>query len=260
MEFSNLDELRRHFGAESKDIEKLRKELRNRQATLHPDRTNGKFSDTSTERAYHEIDSAVSFLDGLASSDKTQLPARQMTDLVKSIRDLTLAQEDESRIAKLESKVEEGLESFRGLFRGTKITLAAVTAVLTGLWVFPNTILDHPILREYVALDNVFYSFFTALWLMALMFTGMLWLVAYIRDEREKLFRQQLRMETYQNSLFDAFLNLHRDEERSSSTKFSKDDFVLFLGNPENLATRKDVQPTHIDLDLAHRLSNLVVR
>ncbi len=84
MEFNSLNEIKEEFGIESEEVDSVKKELKKLIKDIHPDKNNGEFKNKLDKKNYHNIQSALDFLEkGFEVVSRVELHA-----LMKSINDL----------------------------------------------------------------------------------------------------------------------------------------------------------------------------
>jgi hypothetical protein len=142
--WTSIEQLGREFGVEAlvHNRPALRSELRRRLAAAHPDTFGGIFPDEAHSAAYHNIESAMTFLD--SQPDMTLVPVEQMhvalARITQHIESLNAAKgKEEVKTLKATAK-----EYSRRRILLPRVTSGAFLALCSAILAFPGQVLQHP--------------------------------------------------------------------------------------------------------------------
>lgn len=279
MQFTDIEQVKRKFRVDGTTLEEIRKQLRQLLKEVHPDTNHGSFASQEDEKKYHQIKDAISFIDEQRPKDTSIALRSEIHELLLEIRKIVpkTAQVDFER--KLDTIIENDIKMFKMKHKFPKITTAVISAVISALWLFPNSIRGHPILSRFIDLQS---PFFAAFWFLCLLFTASYWLVTAYQENREKQFKKYLKLETVQNQIFRDFLRFQtykpKDESTDTVKKFEKDDLIRYIRNFESIENpilrlgkeRLTIQLQrnvklhylggHIDTELAQSLADTILQ
>lgn len=267
MEDYSIKEIRDEFGIDSESPDEIRKELIKRISKIHPDKNKGEFSSEKKKEDYLKINSAIRFLDEQTKDQDALIPLKDVTDLIKAIKELVPTNNENKSVEKLRVKIDDSIDKLKHRNRTPKIATSSIAALLTILWVFPSIVEKHPILGGYFALYTPWPFIITIIWLFSLMFTAIFWGFLRRIEYEEAALKKRLNLESVQNSLFKGFIDtgIHRTPT-AGQVRFLKAEFVGFL---TNLATN-EVRPSpllfgflspnrEIDLELLEALAKVIL-
>jgi len=198
MEYNSLEQIKSDFNLKHGDLNQLRIAINTIRVTLHPDKTNGAFACPADEARYHKANDAINYIERLQNNHSLMIVER-MTELIKVVTEMIPTRDEHFNPQMVEMKTETSLKHYRSRHNFPKITLAALSTLLTALAIFPKIIHDNPALTKLL---NPQSSMFIGFWLTLLGLTGYVWLLAYIREEKAKKTLSHLKLETTQNRLF----------------------------------------------------------
>jgi hypothetical protein len=230
MAFSSIDDIAQAFSLYGHERAEIRRHLRERQATIHPDRNSGTFSSLDAKNEFHRIEEAISLLDAPEASTAL-VPIAAIPQIVRALRDAIAPEAGETRqdrlAERLDVQIERSVQHFRAPHSIPRVTLAGVSAVLTAIWAFPTLLSGNPALARVLDPST---SLFLAVWVYALGFTTLTWFVAWSQKDRHDRLVSALKSEPHQNRLFRDFI---RDQRQSGQSRvFSKDDLVDVIRHP----------------------------
>lgn len=262
MEYYSIQEISDEFGIDNESPDEIRKELIKRMSKIHPDKNKGEFSSEKEKRDYLKINSAIRFLDLQTKDQEALIPLKDVTDLIKTLKELVPTNNENKSTEKLRIKIDNNIDKLKHRNQTPKIATSSFTALLTILWVFPSTVQQHPILSMYI---DPTYIWFTIIWLYSLMFTAILWSFLRRIENKEAAFKKRLNIESVQNSLFEDFiasgiLTTHT----GGQVIFLKTGFVIFLTEyykvrPSLLRFRFLSPDKVIDLELSEALAKVIL-
>jgi curved DNA-binding protein CbpA len=94
MDFNSIDEIVSHFNLDSKEVEEVKRELKNLIKQVHPDKNNGDFKGEKEKGTFYDIQSALEFLGDMNTS--TSLATKKdITTLTTVLKDLALTRKKE---------------------------------------------------------------------------------------------------------------------------------------------------------------------
>jgi len=264
MEYYNIKQIRDEFGIDSESPDEIRKELIKRISKIHPDKNKGEFSSEKEKEDYLEISSAIEFLDEQVKDQKALIPLKDVTDLIKTVKELVPTNNENTSAEKLRIKIDDNIDKLKHRNQTPKIATSSITALLTILWVFPSTIQQHPILSMYIDPTGIM---FTVVWLYSLMLTAMLWWILRRIENREAASKKRLNLESVQNSLFEEFIDTGRHTAPTGGqVRFLKAEFVKFLTRhvtdevrPSPMSFRFLSPGKEMDLELPEALAKVIL-
>lgn len=156
-QWSSLEQIRNAFGLpEGSDGRQVRRLLRARLKTLHPDSTDGAFGSDAAATEFHRIQAAVDFLDlqmtagPPAVTRETMLAMTDMTEAIAAIlrqgREPDRQAEQARRLEERQKRVNEQIEGdVRRRYRFFKLAAGAVAGFFGFLSLFPDKFTTHPV-------------------------------------------------------------------------------------------------------------------
>lgn len=238
MNFNSINKIKEHFGLEIEDVKELRKELRNKLAKVHPDKTGGKFAGNAQQRDHDEITAAIDFIDN--ESTDIILSNKNLVELIKKVDELSLLKEKEEIKVKeqynqlLENHIDSSVIRYQKKHTSLKISSLVAITLISSIWAFPSIVLEHPVLKNIFVLDSIP---FTVAWICSIVFAGYIWLYSKSIEKEDKLIKLNYNIDTTQNTIFKFFLAWTRAAKHSvfdfdsKTYKFSRDDLFNFILN-----------------------------
>jgi hypothetical protein len=224
-DYNSIDQIKKDFEIYDDDLEILRNKINEVRVKFHPDRTNGSFLNESDKLTYYKANNAISFIDKL-TNNRQLLVIETMTGLLKVVTQSINKPNIVNAEDKVESTVNFAIQTYRSPQFIPRISLAALTIVVTFLYAFPVSIKDNPFLSKYISPSN---NVFVMLWFELLLTTIVLWSISYTNEERDKRRLSLLKVESIQNSFFKKFIKTTFIDKAESSGEFSKDDLYKFI-------------------------------
>ena len=219
--FSSVEMIMDQFGIEEESMDELRAKLRMMQTDHHPDKNGGSFVDEDSERKYHELDKAISYIDSINKNNTDLVTISAVTDLTKAVTAMVAAQNEvSSKDTLLSSEINRSVESYHSRLKTPRIALTAITVSISAIWMFPNTVKEHPVLSKLINFDSMSTNF---VWLYMLIIAVVFWVITWRREELTKEQNESLKTESVQNRFFTSFIN------RLDSDTFTLEDFVEFI-------------------------------
>lgn len=217
--YNPISHIKKDFQIDSDNLEVIRKRLNEIRIKSHPDNTNGQFATDEIKDEYHNANNAIEYLDQI-SNNNSLIIVEKMTDLMKVVTELIPVNKQNSLEQNLDSKISFAITNFRSRMFLPKISLSAITAVVTFLFLFPGQIKDNPALSYII---NPTSSIFVVIWFLLLLYSGLFWIMTFSNEEKAKKKLTLLKVDSFQNRLFDDFLR------KSTYNQFSKDNLTHFI-------------------------------
>lgn len=144
---------------------------------------------------------------------------------------------------------------YRSRMRFPKIALSAISAFVIAIWLFPNTVKEHPVLSNYIDFDSPASNI---VWLYILITAGMFWFITWRKEDSARHFQESLKTESVQNNYFIQFT---KTLERNSFTLEHVVDFLLHRNNRLASSPAEILFGRHgrMDLPLAHATAEVII-
>ncbi len=219
-EYTSISQIKKDFQIDSDNLELIRDHINKIRINNHPDKTNGEFENENLKELYYKSNSAIEYIDSIKHNHSLVI-VEKMTDLMKVITELIPANKQNSLEQNLDSKISFAISNFRSKLFIPKVSLTAITAVITFLFLFPNQIKDNPFLSHFINPES---NTFALIWLSFLIYSGFLWIIAYSNEEKEKRKLALLKVDSVQNKIFEDFVR-----KECSENIFTKDKLTRFI-------------------------------
>ncbi|MCD9474359.1 J domain-containing protein [Photobacterium phosphoreum] len=253
--FSSIEMIMDQFGIEEGSMDELRSKLRIMQTEHHPDKNGGSFVDEDRKRKYHELDKAISYIDSIKkNTDLVTVSA--VTDLTKAVTAMVAAQnEASSKDTLLSFEINRSIESYHSKLKTPKIALTAITVAISVIWMFPNTVKEHPVLSQFINFDSISTNI---AWFYMLFFAVVFWVITWRREDLTKQQQESLKTESVQNRLFTSFINSLNNDT------FTIESFVDFIIHSHKRHRRYPFffifgSSSRIDSSLAHATAEVIL-
>lgn len=224
-----LDEIRKRYNINSYDLEEIKTQLKTRIKENHPDNNNHFDSDY-----FSELNNDLAYVEDLIRNSGYQNSLVPMSEVLQTLAEIIQVpvKKDEDSKEVLNEKLSENIQSrllrTKKRLKVPKIASTTIAAIITFLWMFPNKVMEHPLMQmafgdtKYVSMQ--FAMFITVVWLCILLFASIIWFDIIHREGIEKGIMNRLKLESVQNEIFMKFLNSISPREQ-----FSKLDFMKYL-------------------------------
>lgn len=250
MKFESIEHIKEEFELNGVDKNEIKSELKKKLAEAHPDKVGEEKFDSEY---FEKIKSGLEFFSNSTSTDL--VATEQVTDLIKIVKDLTASNSFNVAEKQFADSLNEYYKEKREALLLPKISLSVVTGLLSFLWLFPQTVEDHPVLSKYISFEN---STSTLIWAVILVYTLMFWMLISMKERREKNLSKRLKTERTQNKILSDF------NKENGNLVFSKSDLTDFI--LEKYGTRRQ-QPiwiafmgrAGIDQESAESLANHLI-
>lgn len=254
-QFSSLQMVKDQLGIDGDSIDELISKIKAIRMKHHPDKNGGDFIDEESKKQYFKLEEAISFLDTLKKPENFDLVTiSAVSDLTKAVTAMVTAQNEVSnKETQLSSEIDRSIENYSSRLKFPKIALTAITVAISAIWMFPNTVRDHPILSRFIDFESMTISI---MWLYILFGAVMFWLITWRKEESNKEFQESLKTESIQNRIFTMFI------KNVDSGTFTLEEFVEFIMKSHK--NRTLIFPlirssTQIDSSLAHATAEVIL-
>jgi hypothetical protein len=207
------------------NLESLRKEIKKKMASLHPDRNGGKFKSEKSQQRYHELTSALEFIDSMKQSTAL-VPVNQYAEIVKAVVD-ALESPKERRLAETKAEYrKDAANETVARYRLPMISSGAFSTLFVFLLSFPSTFKDNPLFHFFVATQIGLYVTGYLLFCSAGMF---LW--SRLSEYRDKEWVDFLSTDEGGKNILGSVILFSKSESSSNGIKFTFDEFVKAIGS-----------------------------
>lgn len=203
--FTSVDQIKDRFNLHQiTNVVELRQELRRLLAEIHPDKSGGNFESIEKQELYFEISGAIDYLDGVLTSSNTLIPINDLKNLITLLRSEEKVNSPfETAEQEFSKSLNRSMLSIGPKFIVPKITVSAIAAAITAIWLFPSIVTTHPVLNKYV---DVNANVFSLLWLYSLLFALTSWITLKGIEVSQKRFKSRLSLSSFQNKIFSDFI------------------------------------------------------
>jgi len=252
MDVSNIHTINERFNLNCKDLDSLEDAI-NKQIIDTDQKINSKIGrDENLLSDYRDLIDARHAISGMKKGNSTAIALtednQQLSLLIKEILPTTFQKDAET---KLSGQIENKVEKFQNRSRISRYGLTVLSGVLTFLVGFPPLIGSYPFFGDKIFQNSTNALFFYSIWVFSLIITIEIWIFYFRSLTKIEQYSSDLKVESYQNILFNNFL--HETQEKSLS-EFSKMDLINFLLNDSKQRERNitiHLSIVHIsDLDL----------
>ena len=222
----NISEIKNRYGIETDDLEEIRAVLRKLLKDTHPDSNNGNFDIDYFEKLKQDL----YFIEIEIKNKNTSTSIDNVVNaLIKTIHDYPSANKQEELQEKLEKNINNQMYIYKQKFRIRRYSLAAITAVLTFLWMLPEQVASHPILSFFIRHPTsdgytTVVSMLTFVWLTSCAILAWYWIKTARNERLEKIVLERIKLASIQNDVFMSFI-----ENRDGKKEFSKKEFMDFI-------------------------------
>lgn len=128
-------------------------------------------------------------------------------------------------------------------WRIPRYSSTSILAIITFLWMFPNQVLEHSLMKMIFRYKNAddYIMVITWIWIYMLGVTSFLWLTSVRYEKIEKEIIDRVKLDSVQNNIFMKFL-----DNVSPKTQFTKQEFMEYLSNGLNVVDKKKVRASFI--------------
>jgi len=249
--YNSIGEIQKDFELEFHDVGNLRDSLNSLRIELHPDKNNGDFKNESDKEKFLKLNAAIQYIDSI-KNDNQIIAVERMTELIKAITELIPNSTQTTLQNNLDLRIGNAIGQYRSKLYVPKISLTAITGVMTFLFAVPAQLKDNAVLSRFLNPQN---PTFVLMWLIMLFYTGAFWLITFMNEEKAKRQLSLLKVDATQNELFDKFVM------QLSSLDFSKDELTEYIFNQHTRANKSILlfSSDIITMEVAQSISELII-
>ncbi len=214
MSWNSLEQMTEELDLKSnpKDIDKLKAELKARIKELHPDNSGGNFKSEDDAKNLYRLIEALDYCD---VKRNTLIPLDSVTELIKQLSENLASANKEPIEARINRISLESQAHIGQRFRVPKISLGAISAILTYIFFSPEQLMNHPFLGDFIkAHFNVFN------WLLIVYLLSSLWFVTWMSESNMKAHTSKLFSLEYHREILNEFK--HSGDVLFSRTQLQK--------------------------------------
>lgn len=238
----NIEKIKKEYNIDSDDLNEIRSILLDILKASHPDSSKDKFN----KEYYFKVQKDLDYVKGLIKSKQDQeslVPISEIKDLINFIKNSNDETPTKEKTLKenIDKSINEHFEIINKKRRRIKFSSASFTVIIAFLWLFPERVVQHPIMQLYFGQfewdeTKVYITIVSIVWLFSIFFTCAIWAKCMKNEYLEKRAINLIKNERAQNSLFMEFVSNLNDQ------KFSKQQFYDFI-------TDDKVSPHYISLN-----------
>lgn len=229
-----LEEIRKRYNISGNDLEEMKAQLKIKIKEIHPD-------------SGHDFDSAyfsqlcddLTYVENLIRNSENQNTLVPISEVLQTLAGIlqTPARKDEDDKEVLNKKISENIQDrlmiTKKHLKTSKIGSTTIAAVITFLWMFPNQVIEHPLIQMLFGDDwlgrRIFILIITIIWLYALLFAIGIWLRSIRIEKIAKDIMERSKLESVQNEIFMSYLSFIYPDKQ-----FSKSHFMEYLAHSLN--------------------------
>lgn len=226
---TRLEEIKAKYNISAGDLEEFGSALKGKLKESHPDNNKEYNSDYFTE-----LNNDLTYVESLIKNSENQNTLVPMNEVLQTLAEIFQApvKADKDPKEVLNEKLSANIQSLflitKKHLRTFRIGSTTVTAIITFLWMFPNQIIEHPLIQMFFGDSKYeitrFAMIITVIWLCVLLYTIIIWCSSIRRERIVKAIMERLKLESVQNEIFMNFLDsLYQDRQ------FSKREFMKYL-------------------------------
>lgn len=262
-----LEEIKKAYDiTDDESLTEIKVKLKGVLKEMHPDNNEGECDINSFVKVMEDL----KYIEDEIGREQTKKELMDSTSTLMGIlRDPTImelysAKERRQELqVKLEKSVEQEGNRIKTRFRTKKYSLAGISGVITFLWLFPQQIMEHPLVQalfENVWQSNLVLSLtLTVIWLYVLCFTVIFWMHTARIENVEKQILENIKIESIQNKIFMNFIF-----ETESEKIFSKQIFMNYIINDitemVNVSITRNLKKIPICEDVAQNIADVILQ
>ncbi|MCP4715900.1 MAG: hypothetical protein GY868_12350 [Deltaproteobacteria bacterium] len=227
MVFHSIEHICQTFGLQESSPESLRRELRTRLKTVHPDRLSGPEPGTLEDQEEAlRLTAALTFLDQ-TRRETAVMPVAEVTTLVQSLTEQSPRKKQQEAQARFEEQVKLDISQVLAAFKKASTVLASLGAALLVVWLFPGLTAGNPVLDRIIDIQN---PVFNLIWFALLTYVCMSWVIISRVKNRAAASRTNLLLAQTRNRLFESFLRECAGQTPAATgVSFNKDRLISYL-------------------------------
>lgn len=229
-----LDEIQKRYNISANELEEIKTELRKRLKECHPD-NNVDFDRDYFWQLKEDLDNIEKLLK--EPNSNALIPVNDVAQVISEVVRISEKRGDEqNKKEKFEKELSVSVDNqilmIKKRRRVFKYSPATILAIITFLWLFPQQVVNHPIVQHVFGkiIVNEYIMCISVLWLLALGITSLWWLKVVKEERIEKEIANKVKLESVQNKIFMNFLKTISPEKR-----FTKLQFMKYLSYGRNL-------------------------
>ncbi len=225
----DIKSIKERYDLETNNPDEIKIILKQKLKEFHPD--NGKNVDGDY---YTKLKEDYDFVEKLIKKQEVANPIEEMARVLTE----TMQQQIKNEITPIESLNKKLSESVnyqilenRVRRKNSRYSSAGILTIITFLWMFPNQVLEHPIIKELFRGEHIeqsYINFVTQLWIVSICYTVMCWIILYLKEQREKELFEEIKLENTQNEIFMCFRK-KIIKKNSPGIQFSKKEFMEYI-------------------------------
>lgn len=220
----HLDEIRKKYDAEDDSLEDIKRKLRSKVKETHPDNS----IDNYDKDSFEELKEDLEFIEKQIIKEKPKTEIRMtpndFLEIIQEMKGLDIYKKNNTQNElqkKFDESIQEQTVKFTKQFKVKRYSLTGLTTLITFLWMIPERILEHPILKQLFS-GKVYFSFIYILsivWVFFLFCTILYWVITFKIERVEKEILDEVKIESVQNTLFMDYIKYHVKDKEVFSKK-----------------------------------------
>lgn len=222
----DIFEIKNRYGIDTDDLGKIRGELRKLLKENHPDNNEG-YDINYFEQIKQDLDYVEKEIRRNTSTSIDSF----FNALMKNVQDYPVKNRQKEFQEELEKSINKEILSYKQNVRVPRYSLVTITAVLTFLWMFPEKVASHPIVKFFWGSVERSGQYelaicFAGIWFCACMILAFYWMETARKEQLEKDFLERIKHSSVQNDIFMSFIAYRKEEK-----EFSKNEFIEYIRN-----------------------------
>lgn len=256
-QYTTIEQIKADFDLNLDSTDQIRSELKSKMKKCHPDKVDAKDWENGLKTEFLNITEAIEFIDTSKKENSALIPIAQVTELVQIIKEIIPKNEVNTQEVKFENQLDSYLQERKETMKLPKISISVITAIISFVWLFPQTVADHPVLKNYISFEN---RYFFIGWFVVLFYTIFFWVIISRKERREKNLIKYIKTERAQNKIFQKFIDF------KSKKEFNKEQLIEFILDEYGNRRRKPSPfllfglGSGIDEETAESLANLLIQ
>lgn len=237
-----LEEIQKRYNISSSDPAEIKSQLKMKIKENHPDNNNNFNSEY-----FSELNNDLDYVENLIRDSENQnilVPMNEVLQTFAEIFQVSVKKDEDSKEIlneKLSDNIQSRLLITKKHLRTPRICSATIAAIITFLWIFPNQVVEHPLVQmlfgDTIFAKRVFALGLTVVWFLVLLVAVMFWTRSVSRERREKEIMERFKLESVQNKFFMDFMN------NKFIVHFSKLEFMGYLAHELSKGQSQNFEP-----------------
>jgi len=181
MNWHSVEQMVEDLGLKSNpdDINQIKAELKTKIKELHPDKSGGQFKSEEDSTKLYLLLEALDYSD---AERNTLIPLDYVTEIIEKLSENLTSVNKESIDVRI-NRTSLNHQAYIGhRFQFPKISLGAISTILTYIFLYPEQLMNHPIIGSYV--QNIIFTNYY--WLLAVEILAVLWFVTWKSETYNK--------------------------------------------------------------------------